>query len=421
MVKTKLKTLVIGSGGREAALCWHLKASDIDVECAPGSDGISEICPTWSFSDFDELKAKIHKHTITEVIVGPEKYLAEGVADVLSTENISVFGPTQSTARLETDKAFAKDFLERHKIPTARSEVVSNTGEIKIALAKFRAPYVVKASGLAAGKGVWIGSSVSDADRFASDALQFHSSVVIEEFLPGEELSYFVMIDGERALSLGAAQDHKRLLENDLGPNTGGMGAYSPVPLLTESLREKIETKIIEPCLRGFKRDSISYRGFLFVGIMVVDQEPYVLEFNCRMGDPETQALMLRLKTPLTDLISSLKSAQPLNPEFHSGVSLGVVVAASGYPDNPKQNFPLPDLEKPPVGIFLFHSGTRRIGDRWIAQGGRLFCIGSRQPTLLDCQNLIYPWLESKIRNENLIFRKDIGVKAYRHLVQSGS
>jgi phosphoribosylamine--glycine ligase len=411
------KILVLGSGGREHALCWHLKKSGVHVECAPGSDAIAELCPTWSFSNFEELRQQLRTKQIREVIVGPEKYLAEGVADFFAQSEVAVFGPTQVAAQLETDKAFAKNFLLRHKIPTAHSTTVRSENEVVSALEKFRPPYVVKGSGLAAGKGVWIGDDFAEAKIFATEALKTHTSVVIEEFLPGEELSYFVLIDGDCHLSLGAAQDHKRLLENDEGPNTGGMGAYSPVPLLSPAMQEKIESNVVEPTLRGLQKENIFYRGFLFVGLMIVRDEPYVLEFNCRMGDPETQSLMTRLRTPLPELIEALRANKSIVPQFFEGVSLGVVVAAEGYPDKPQKDFELSHLAEAPSSVILFHSGTTKKDGRWIAKGGRLFTATTLQPTLLDCQKQIYPWLEQITDGKNVTFRKDIGVKAYRHLV----
>jgi phosphoribosylamine--glycine ligase len=410
------KVLVIGGGGREHALCWHLKNAGCDVLAAPGSDAISKIVKTFSFKNYDELAAEVSSRKIEEVIVGPEKYLADGISDALLPKNISIFGPTQSAARLESDKAWAKEFLDRHKIPTAASKILTAKDDIAAALKNFRPPYVVKASGLAAGKGVWIGDNVAEALQFAKEVFKHHDSLVIEEFLDGEEISYFILIDGENFSYLGSAQDHKRLLENDRGPNTGGMGAYAPIPILTEALQKKIEKQIVAPTLNGLKKDKIHYRGFLFIGLMVVNDEPYVLEFNCRMGDPETQSLMIRLKTPLSSLIDSLREGNPKNAEQKPGVALNVIVAARGYPDQPSQNFELPGLDSIPKGIEVFHSGTKWNGKNWIATGGRLFSVCTLQPTLFDCQSLIYPWIESLPFLKDVTYRKDIGVKAYKHL-----
>lgn len=414
---TSKKVLVLGGGGREHALCWHLKQSGSEVFAAPGSAAIANLVPCFSFKNFDDLISQIQKNKIEEVIVGPEKYLAEGVADALTQKNISVFGPTQKAAELESDKSFAKEFCVRHKIPTAGSKILTSKDDLKIEIRKFKPPYVVKASGLAAGKGVWIGESHVDAIAFAEEVLKTHSSVVVEEFLDGEEISYFILVDGEHFSYLGSAQDHKRLLENDMGPNTGGMGAYSPIPILKDSLRAKIEKEIVLPILEGLKKDNIHYRGFLFIGLMVVNDHPYVLEFNCRMGDPETQSLMMRLESPLIDLIENLHNGKPEKAKTKNGVALNVVVAARGYPDQPLQDFNLFDLEKiPPAGIEIFHSGTQWNGKNWVAKGGRLFSVCALRPSLLECQSLIYPYIESLPFLKDVTYRKDIGVKAYKHL-----
>ena len=412
------RVLVIGSGGREHALCWHLSQHEAKVYCAPGSDGIAQDFETFSFSDYAELAQKISSLKIDHVIVGPEKYLADGIADDLSSRGISVFGPTRAASLLEADKAWAKMFCLRHQIPTAKTAVVRSKDELVSALKTFEAPYVVKASGLAAGKGVWIGNNLPGAVAFGDDALKGHSSVVVEEFIKGEELSFFVMVEGTRFLILGSAQDHKRLLENDEGPNTGGMGAYSPVPISTPELEQKIIEKILKPTLQGLDKEKLFYRGFLFLGVMIRNHEPYLLEYNCRMGDPETQALLMRLETSLMSLIHSL-SGDPLTPQLSRKVSLNVVVAARGYPDRPEEGFDLSPLKELPSGSRLFHSGTSRKQGGWVAKGGRLFSINTAQSSLLKCQQVVYPWLEALPCQKQISYRKDIAVKAYRHLLDS--
>ena len=412
------RVLVIGSGGREHALCWHLAQHEAAVFCAPGSDGIAQNFKTFSFQDYADLAEKIRAHRIEQVIIGPEKYLADGIADDLTLRGISVFGPTRAASLLEADKAWAKTFCLRHQIPMARTTVVRSKDELIAALENYETPYVIKASGLAAGKGVWIGDNKTLAIAFGEEALRGHSSIVVEEFLKGEELSFFVMAEGTKFLVLGSAQDHKRLLENDLGPNTGGMGAYSPVPVSTPDLEQKIIEKILKPTLRGLEKEKLFYRGFLFLGIMVKNHEPYLLEYNCRMGDPETQALLMRLETPLVSLISSL-SSQPLSPTLSPKVALNVVIAARGYPDSPEDGFDLGMLRQLPADCRLFHSGTRLGGDHWYAKGGRLFSINTAKDSLLECQQTVYPWIESLQCQDQITYRKDIAVRAYRHLRDS--
>ncbi len=411
----KQRVLVIGSGGREHALCAHLSQHESEVFCAPGSDGIAEQFKTFSFKDYSELFSRIQENKIDFVIVGPEKYLADGIADDLSSRGVSVFGPTRAASLLEADKAWAKTFCLRHNIPMARTSVVRTPEELASALKSYEAPYVIKASGLAAGKGVWIGNDLSEGLSFGSEALKGHSSIVVEEFIRGEELSFFAMVEGSRFLILGSAQDHKRLLENDEGPNTGGMGAYSPVPISNPELEAKIIDRILKPTLEGLSKEKLFYRGFLFLGVMVKNNEPYLLEYNCRLGDPETQALLMRLETPLVSLIESLSST-PIAAQLSKKVALNVVIAARGYPENPEEGFALGKLDRLPEHCKLFHSGTRREGDVWKAKGGRLFSINAAMPSLLDCQQTLYPWIEELKCQDKIIYRKDIAVKAYRHL-----
>jgi phosphoribosylamine--glycine ligase len=408
--------LVLGSGGREHALCWHLAQTGDRPQCAPGNDGIAEKFPCWSFSNTADLVQKIHEHKIEIVIVGPEKYLAEGIVDELEKAGISVFGPTQEAARLESDKSYAKDFAEAFGIPTARSQIVRDAHELKEAISKFSAPFVIKASGLAAGKGVWIGDSREEAIAFAQQALETHTSVVVEDFLVGEEISFFAMIDGDYFLILGGAQDHKRLLENNQGPNTGGMGAYSPVPILDAELQSKIVSRLLRPTLQGLKERNIRYRGFLFIGAMVVQGQPYLLEYNCRLGDPETQVLMLRLKTPLLELVKSLAAGKPMTPQMHAAVALNVVVAAKGYPDQPESGVDLSGIEKTPEDILVFHSGTEKVNGTWRSKGGRLFSVNTLKPDLFSAQQSIYPWIESLPFADQVLYRRDIAVHAYKHL-----
>lgn len=412
----RTRILVLGSGGREHAICWHLSKT-AKVFCAPGNDGIVQDAECWNFKNFSDLSDQIKKNEIEMVIVGPEKYLAEGVVDHLEKENIFAFGPNQKAAQLESNKAWAKEFCSRHRIPMARTTTCTDIQNFKDALKKYSAPYVIKASGLAAGKGVWIGNIGDEAVKFAEEALTHHSAVVIEEFLRGEEISFFAMVDGENFTILGGAQDHKRLLENDDGPNTGGMGAYSPVPILNDDLQTKIVDKILKPTLAGLKKDKIPYRGFIFLGVMVVDGDPYLLEYNCRMGDPETQVMMLRLESSLIDLIQGLRdSKKTTEAKLSSMVSLNVVIAARGYPDNPKQGFALDGIDEAPENCRIFHSGTKKENGKWTANGGRLFSLNTIQKTLFDCQQAIYPWIENQKFLKDVTYRRDIAVRAYKHL-----
>ncbi len=413
----KKRVLVLGSGGREHALVKHFLTYGHQVFCSPGSDGIALDAPCFKFEDFQELARIVSEKQIELVVVGPENYLAAGVADDLEKKGIFVFGPTKTVAQLETDKAFAKDFLIENSIPTAQSRTITKADQLELALSKFQAPYVVKASGLAQGKGVWIGHSLPEAAQVGTEFLKTHSSLVIEEFLGGLELSAFYLVDGNHSIYLGSAQDHKRLLDSDQGPNTGGMGAISPSPLESEALRKKIEDQILKPTLAGLKKRNLSYRGFMFLGLMLCGKshEPYMLEYNCRMGDPETQCLLQRLDEDLLAAIVNLKaSGGPRALRMKDGLSLTVVVASKGYPENPQTGFELGSL-KCPTDLSLIHSGTSRIDSKWIAKGGRLFSVNSLQSNYELAKEKVYRWLlnDSDLPKDKVHFRKDIGGSAH--------
>ncbi|TVQ77611.1 MAG: phosphoribosylamine--glycine ligase [Bradymonadales bacterium] len=411
------KYLIIGSGGREHALCLHLKNQGLSVECAPGSDAISQLLPTWSFDTFDDLVSTIREREITEVIVGPEVYLNEGISDFLERHHIRCFGPKRWEARLETDKAWAKKFCKNWKIPTAQYRLVDKTSDLPAVLAEFKPPFVIKASGLAAGKGVWIGEDAEEAGKVAKEFLTEHDHVVVEDFVVGKEVSVFYAVDGDHYCFLGEAQDHKRLLDGNRGPNTGGMGVVSPSGLIDSSLRIKIEKEILEPCLNGLKRESLSYRGFLFLGLMLKDDRFWLLEFNCRLGDPEAQVLLMRLQTSLADVIEflAIQKNRPLEsslePQLDHRPSLGVVLASKQYPRKTSNGEDLPGLESIPQSLQVFHSGTAWDSEReiWRTKGGRLVCVCTQQDSMKLCRSTVYPWIESLPFQDRITYRRDIG------------
>jgi phosphoribosylamine--glycine ligase len=409
------KYLVIGAGGREHALCHHLKTFGIEVECTPGNAAIASEIPVFSFDTFDELVQEIRQREIDEVIVGPEKYLEDGIADFLERHGISCFGPKKWESKLETDKAWAKQFCQKYSIPTANFATLKSLHDFDEAVGGFQAPFVVKAAGLAAGKGVWIGDEVEEARRQTEFFLQKHESVVLEEFIQGREVSVFFAIDGEDSCFLGDAQDHKRLLEGDRGPNTGGMGVVSPSGLIDSKWKRKIEKEILEPCLEGFKRENLKYRGFLFLGLMIRGEDCYLLEFNCRMGDPETQVLMLRLQTSLNEIIHALSEGKDPSVQWSSQTALAVVIASKDYPDQPANSILLPELSSPPQSLQVFHSGTDWDHDEnvWIGIGGRLVSVCSLQESRELCRMAIYSWIESFSNQDQIRYRKDIGEKNY--------
>jgi len=409
------RILILGSGGREHALVRHLKSHQHEVFAWPGSDAISQEAKILAASDLHSLKTACQKESIKNIIVGPEQYLFEAFADELSSAGFFVFGPKKEVAQLETDKAYAKEFFFENKIPTARSQTVKSLEEAKTALNQFTAPYVVKASGLAQGKGVWIGTSKSEALKTAQEFLISHESLVIEEFLAGVEVSCFYLVDGENYEFLGTAQDHKRLLNDDQGPNTGGMGAISPSPLENPKLLSQIEKEVLLPTLMGLRKRNLSYRGFLFLGLMLVKEKPYVLEYNCRMGDPETQCLLQRLKSDLWQSISDLNSNKTGGIQLSKEPAVTVVVAAKGYPTQPikgtslGQNLEASDLQ-------ILHSGTKLNNEKsWMANGGRLFTVNGSGP-FKQARQRIYEWIRNWQKSlgaeqNKVIYRSDIGAK----------
>jgi phosphoribosylamine--glycine ligase len=401
-----MKLLVIGSGGREHALAWKLAQSPRveEVIVAPGNAGTAheDKCRNADVkaTDIDGLLALAEREGIALTIVGPEQPLVAGVVDAFRAKGHRIFGPTAAAAQLEGSKAYAKDFLARHRIPTAYYEVHS---DVDAALAYVRskgAPIVVKADGLAAGKGVIVATTLDEAEAAVRDMLEGNAfgdagaRVVIEEFLDGEEASFIAMVDGIHALPMATSQDHKRVGDGDTGPNTGGMGAYSPAPVVTPEVHDRVMREIVLPTVRGMAADGVPFTGFLYAGLMIdADGAPKVIEFNVRFGDPETQPVMLRLQSDLLDLIEAaldgrLDSAEA---QWDARPSLGVVMAAAGYPGTPRtgdtiNSFDSPDLDDTRV----FHAGTRIEGRHAVTAGGRVLCVCALGDTVAEAQNRAY-------------------------------
>jgi phosphoribosylamine--glycine ligase len=421
-----MKLLVIGSGGREHALAWRLAKSPRiqKVYVAPGNAGTArenglENVPITSV---DELVAFAEKEQIYLTVVGPEAPLAAGVVNAFRAKNLPIFGPTREAAQLESSKDFAKRFMQRHKIPTAAFATFSNAEEAHAYVDAQGAPIVIKADGLAAGKGVVVAMDSAEAhaaidlmlvDNKMGDA---GARVVIEEFLAGEEASFIVMCDGTHALPLATSQDHKRLRDGDEGPNTGGMGAYSPAPVVTPAVHARAMREIIMPTLNGMAQDGIPYTGFLYAGLMVAhDGSIKTLEFNCRMGDPETQPIMLRLKSDLVDLVEAaihcrLKDTEA---EWDRRVALGVVMAAAGYPEAPRKGDTIHGL--PPAGddYHVFHAGTALAGKDVVTAGGRVLCVTALGDNVRAAQMRAYEIAE-QIEFAGMQMRRDIGHRAIR-------
>ena len=411
---------VIGSGGREHAICYKLKQSPKikKLICIPGNAGTQKIAENIKedISNFEALYRIIKKQNIDIVVVGPEQPLVEGLVDYLSEKKVKVFGPDKFASQLEGSKAFMKNLCKKNNIPTANFGVFNNIDEASNFIKKSGVPIVVKADGLAAGKGVSICTSVEEALKNTKEILEgkFQSSnkVVLEEFLEGEELSYFAVVDENFYLFFGSAQDHKRVGEGDTVPNTGGMGAYSPTLLLTDKLEEKIKKKNIEPTLKAMKNLGHPYKGFLYAGLMVKKDEPYLIEYNIRMGDPECQVLMMRLKTDLLEIIDRVTKNEinNLKIEWSKKSSITIVLCAKGYPSNYIKDSEIKNLPNilTDKNNQIFHAGTYEKNNRIYSSGGRVLNITSTSDNLAEARNKSLDNI-NKINWTDGFYRKDIG------------
>ena len=422
-----MKVLVIGGGGREHALAWKLAQSPrvTEVIVAPGNAGtaLEPKCRNAAVAatDVDGLVALARAEGAGLTVVGPEGPLVAGVVDAFIAAGLPCFGPRKLAARLEGSKQFTKEFLERHGIPTARYAAFTRETFDPAAIRAQRPPIVVKADGLAAGKGVVIAASAAEAIRaaegmFAGAFGDAGRVVVVEEFLEGEEASFIVMADGTRALPLATSQDHKRLKDGDTGPNTGGMGAYSPAPVVTPQLHARVMREIIQPAIAGMAKDGTPYVGFLYAGLMIDKAgNARTLEFNCRLGDPETQPIMLRLKSDLLTLVEhaldgNLGSAAA---DWDRRSSLGVVIAAAGYPDDPRKGDEIRGLAKGSDDCRVFHAGTKLDGKRVVTNGGRVLCVTALGDSLKMARARAYETIDA-LRFDGMQYRKDIGHRALK-------
>ena len=411
---------VIGSGGREHAICYKLKhSSKINkLICIPGNAGTQKIAENIKedISNFGNLYQIIKKYSVDLVIIGPEQPLVEGLVDYLNEKKVRVFGPDKFASQLEGSKVFMKNLCKKNSIPTADFGVFNNFDDAYSFIKKNGAPIVVKADGLAAGKGVSVCTSIEEAVKNTKEILdgKFKSShqVVLEEFLKGEELSYFTIVDENSYLFFGSAQDHKRVGEGDTGPNTGGMGAYSPAPLLTDKLEAKIKKKIIEPTLKAMKNLGHSYKGFLYAGLMINNGEPYLIEYNIRMGDPECQVLMMRLETDLFEIIdhATRNKINNLKIEWTKKSSITIVLCAKGYPSNYIKDSEIKNLPNvlTDKNNQIFHAGTYEKNNKTYSSGGRVLNITSLSESLTEARNKSLANID-KINWPDGFFRKDIG------------
>jgi phosphoribosylamine---glycine ligase len=419
-----MNVLLLGSGGREHALAWALSASPLlsKLFCAPGNAGIAEVaqCIPLDPADHDSIIQFCRDERIGLVVIGPEAPLVAGLGDVLAASGLRYFGPTKSAARLEGSKGFTKDLCRVAGIPTAAYGRFMDREAAKTYLASQRMPIVVKADGLAAGKGVIIAETRPDAEAaveacFSGAFGAAGSEVVIEEFLVGEEASFFALCDGVTALPLASAQDHKRVGDGDTGPNTGGMGAYSPAPIMTAEMSERVMAEIIRPTVKEMAARGTPFKGVLFAGLMITAAGPKLIEYNVRFGDPETQVLMMRLKSDLLAALLATTDGVLANFDLRwsDEAALTVVMAANGYPGRPEKGTEIRglDLANADPNVEIFHAGTKRDGDRIIADGGRVLNVTGRGKTVKEARDAAYAAI-SKIDWSGGFYRKDIGWRA---------
>lgn len=429
-----MNILVIGGGGREHALAWKLAQSSRSntVYVAPGNGGTArnDQLVNVNITDVNELRAWAVEQKIALTVVGPEAPLAAGVVDEFRKHGLRVFGPTQAAAQLESSKAYSKAFMKRHGIPTAEYETFSDPVAAHAYIEKVGVPIVVKADGLAAGKGVVVATTLAEAHEAVDFMLvdntlgvthnEGGARVVIEEFLSGEEASFIVMCDGKNVLALATSQDHKRLLDGDLGPNTGGMGAYSPAPVVTPDVHARAMREIILPTIRGMEKDGIPYTGFLYAGLMIdASGHPKTLEFNCRMGDPETQPILMRLKSDLLDVMLAATEPGPhgrldqIELQWDRRTALGVVIAAHGYPLHPRKGDVISGLPKAADDAVVFHAGTAIKDDQVVTSGGRVLCVTVLADNVRQAQQRAYE-VALGIQFDGKQFRSDIGHRAVK-------
>ena len=420
-----MKVGVIGSGGREHAICLGLKNSNkIDkIYCFPGNAGTSEIAENiiLDLDNFENIKSFILNNQIDLVVVGPEKPLVDGLVDFLEKFNINVFGPNKISSQLEGSKIFTKELCQKYNIPTAKFGIFQNRIDAKNFLKKSKYPTVIKADNLASGKGVYICNNNNEAHTAINEIFDgkfgVAKNLLIEEFLQGEEMSYFIISDGVNFKNFGTAQDHKRVLEGDKGKNTGGMGAYSPSRLISEEMESKIISKIIKPTLKGLAELSVKYKGFLYAGLMIVDNEPYLIEYNVRMGDPECQTILPKLKTDLSEVFLACcnENLDKINLDWLNKKSLCVVVCSNGYPDEFKKNIIIENLKSIDLQSqdYLFHAGTSKKNGEVYAVGGRVLNFISLSDNFNDAKMSITKNL-NKLNWSGGFYRKDIGHKVIK-------
>jgi phosphoribosylamine---glycine ligase len=422
-----MKILVVGSGGREHALAWKLAQSERIqmVYVAPGNGGTARDIRLVNIelSDPEQLADFVQKENIGLTVVGPEIPLAAGIVDLFRSRGLKIFGPTREAAQLESSKDFAKAFMQRHGIPTAKYKSFTDAELAHAYVDQEGAPIVIKADGLAAGKGVVVAMSLDEAHQAIDNMLADNrygdagARIVIEEFLAGEEASFIVMCDGKNILPLATSQDHKRLKDQDEGPNTGGMGAYSPAPIVTPAMHARVMREIINPTISGMAKDGIVFTGFLYAGLMIDDKgNPRTLEFNCRMGDPETQPIMARLKSDLVGVMEHACNGtlDQVELEWDRRTAVGVVMAAAGYPDSPRKGDIIDGIPAETPECVTFHAGTMQVAGKLQTSGGRVLCVVGLGDSVKMAQKQAYETVD-QIHFNGAQYRRDIGWRGLKH------
>ena len=417
-----MKVLIIGSGGREHALCQSLINSDQikRVYCAPGNAGTASLAENISIEakDFEKIKQFVKENNVDYVIVGPEQPLVDGIVDYLEQNNIKVFGPNKIASQLEGSKTFTKNFCKKYNIPTANFGIYESSEDAKKFLENCNLPVVIKADGLAAGKGVYICKDKKEAFIAVYEIFDgkfgLAKNILIEEFLDGEEMSFFIISDGETYNHFGTAQDHKRAQEGDKGKNTGGMGAYSPSRLESVKLNEKIINKIIEPTLEGLKKLGTTFKGFLYAGLMIINDEPFLIEYNVRMGDPECQTILPKLKTDFAKIMNACvnKNLKSIKLEWYDDKSICIVLCSKGYPDMYQNNIEIKNLDEIKLNEneYIFHAGTKNENGKVLSNGGRVLNFVIRSKNFENSRNKAIDLIK-QINWEDGFYRKDIGFK----------
>ena len=418
-----MKVLVIGSGGREHAIARQFKNSPsvTEVFVAPGNDGMKSdaTCVAIDALEFQMLVAFVQENAIDLTFVGPEQPLAAGIVDYFEAEGLRIFGPTKAAAQIEGSKSFAKELMKKYNIPTAAYETFTDVNEAKAYIRKMGAPIVVKADGLAAGKGVVVAMSLEEAINSVEDMIgnqkfgDSSSRVVIEAFLDGEEFSYMSFVHNGQIYPMVIAQDHKRAYDGDRGPNTGGMGAYSPVPHISEEVVQQAYDSIVVPTVQAMTAEGTPFTGILYAGLILTDEGPQVIEFNARFGDPETQVVLPRMASDFGELMMALLDEKPFELQWSDDEILGVVIAADGYPESVEKGYKLPDLTKINRDLQVFHAGTKEVDGHFVGNGGRVILVTAKSSTLQQAQDQVYKAL-SDLKWDGFFYRHDIGWRALK-------